>query len=94
MSNLSEFLSGTDPHDSSSFLGFDSVSVSGNLLTLRVTALPDRTYTVQFLPEVSATIWEKLSDIAAGAQRQVTITDSDSPGYSHRYYRLVTPAIP
>jgi hypothetical protein len=94
MSNLAEFLSGTDPRNASSRLAFDSVAISSGVLTLGLTALQDRSYTVQFLPDVTSTRWEKLADISAGAQRQVTVNDLDSPGYSHRYYRLVTPALP
>jgi hypothetical protein len=94
MSNLVEYLSGTDPRDPNSRLGFDSVNVEGSAITLHFTALQSRSYTVQFLPDVSATRWEKLADVPAGVQRSVSTPDNDSSGYTHRFYRLVTPSLP
>jgi hypothetical protein len=68
--------------------------VEGNAITLHFTALQSRSYTVQFLPDVSAARWEKLADVPAGVQRSISTPDNDSPGYTHRFYRLVTPSLP
>ena len=94
MSNLAEYLSGTNPRDPTSRLGFDFVNVEGSAITLHFTALQSRSYTVQFLPDASATRWEKLADVPAGVQRSVSTPDNDSSGYTHRFYRLVTPSLP
>jgi hypothetical protein len=94
MSNLAEYLSGTNPRDRSSVLKFDSVTTAGNVVVLNFTAMAGRSYTIQFLPDVAGALWEKLADISAGIQRPVSTPDHDSPGYTHRFYRLVTPSLP
>jgi hypothetical protein len=94
ISNLAEFRSGTDPRDPTSFLGFDQVASDGGIVNLQFTAQADRSYTVQFLPEASGTLWQKLADVPAGLKRPITVPDQDSDGYAHRFYRLVTPSLP
>jgi Bacterial TSP3 repeat len=93
MSNLAEFLSGTDPRDPQSCLKFGSVEVCGSSTALTFTAQASHSYTIQFLPDLSATYWQKLVDVPAGELRNVTVTDSDSSTYPHRFYRLVTPSL-
>jgi hypothetical protein len=94
MTNLAEFLSGTDPHDASSVLGFDFVSVAAQTISLHFTALENRSYTVQFQSDAATGLWERLADVGPGAQRPIAIPDTDSAVYNHRFYRIVTPALP
>lgn len=93
MSNLAEFLAGTDPRDPQSSLKFDAVALSDAAVLLEFTAQTNRSYTIQFLPEISATLWQKVTDVPAGAQRRVTITDPDRNVHPRRFYRLVTPSL-
>jgi hypothetical protein len=93
-SNLAEFLSGTDPRDASSVLKIDLVTQMAGIVSLQFTALTNRSYTIQFLPDLGGRIWCKLADVAPGTTRTVSVPDVDSGAYEHRYYRLVTPALP
>jgi hypothetical protein len=93
-SNLAEFLSGTDPRNPASVLKIDLVTQSAGIVSLHFTALTNRSYTIQYLPDVGGWIWSKLADVAPGTTRTVSVPDVDSAAYEHRYYRLVTPALP
>ena len=94
LSNLSEFLSGTDPRDADSALGFESATLTNGSVVLRFTALANRSYTVQYKPNLTSGLWEKLVDASQGPERTVIVTDSASGQSQSRFYRLVTPATP
>jgi hypothetical protein len=94
MSNLAEFLSGTDPRNANSALRFDSATLTSGSLVLRFTALANRSYTVQYKPTLGGSLWEKLVDATQGPERTVVVTDSSSGQNQSRFYRLVTPATP
>ena len=95
MSNLAEYLSGTNPADPTSSLRFDQVTSNGSTLTLRFTAQPGHSYTVQFRNNAGSGLWQKLADEPAGPTlRPVDVPDPDSAIYSPRFYRLVTPSMP
>ena len=92
MSNLAEFLSGTDPRNANSALRFDSATLTSGSLVLRFTALANRSYTVQYKPNLAGSLWEKFLDVIPGPQRPVELIDSAPSQNQSRYYRLVTPA--
>jgi len=93
LSNLAEYLSGTDPRDAASALKIDSVTESNGALILRFTAVANRSYTIQYRDNVGSGAWQKLSNITDQATTQpVDVPDSVNGGT--RYYRLTTPALP
>jgi hypothetical protein len=95
-SNYAEYLSGTDPRDSKSFLNINQFAMESGTLTLRFTALANRAYTIQYTRSLTAADWKKLGDVPAEpTTRVVELTDSlpFNPG-EERYFRLVTPPVP
>jgi hypothetical protein len=93
MSNLAEYLAGTDPRDPVSFLRIEQVSVDGQGAFVSFHAAANRSYTVQFTDQLNPPGWQKLGDVGArSAAFLATIVDPDSKG--SRYYRLVTPVQP
>ena len=94
LTNLQEYLAGTDPRDRESRLQFDSVSAASTTVTLQFRAAADRSYTVQYRDEVHAGPWTKLRDVAEPSARVIVIDDALPPGVPQRYYRLVAPAQP
>jgi hypothetical protein len=91
MSNAAEYLAGTDYNNPNSALRL-SIARSG-LVTLSVTAVSNRTYTVQYTDSLSPRQWQKLADIVSrGFTRTEAVVDP-SPG-PNRIYRVVTPYQP
>jgi hypothetical protein len=95
LTNLQEYLAGTDPRDAASRLQFDSVSAANTIVTLRFRAAADRSYTVQYRDEVHTGPWSKLRDVVAEpSARAMALEDTLPAGVPERYYRLVAPAQP
>jgi hypothetical protein len=91
LSNLREYLAGTDPQDPQSSLRLQITRTSNVLL--QFTAAPNKSYTLEYRDNLEAGAWIRLSDIAAsptGGTVQVT----DAPGGGRRFYRLRTPQSP
>jgi hypothetical protein len=95
MTNLQEYLSGTDPKSAGSALRFEGVNWIGTGFKLSFTAVAGKSYTVQCRDSLSAGVWIKLHDVEVQSVTQpVEITDTAVQGTNGRYYRLVTPRLP
>jgi hypothetical protein len=92
ISNLQEYIAGTDPRDASSYLAVDKIE-SGANTTVTFGAAAGRTYTIQFTDSLSPVNWQKLVDVFGGTNG-TTAQVNDQPPVSTRYYRIVTPAQP
>jgi hypothetical protein len=92
MSNRDEYLAGTDPLDPSSYLVLEPAIAAG-AARLRVAAVSNRTYTVQFSDAPRGGSWRKLADIAARRLNHVEVIP-DPDWTSNRFYRVVLPAQP
>jgi hypothetical protein len=97
MSNLAEYIAGTDPTDNLSYLKIDSIAGGSEVVTVQFSAVSNKTYTIQYTGAVKdppASIWTNLISIPASAtNRSVTVTNT-VPGVSRRFYRLITPQAP
>jgi hypothetical protein len=92
MTNLQEFLAGTDPQDPLSYLKVNISALTGNA-SIWFMAVTNRTYTVQYKDGMSAP-WQNLGNVGARDMNRVeTIVDA-RPGATNRFYRLVTPVMP
>jgi hypothetical protein len=92
MSNLKEYTAGTDPQDPQSYLKIEtSGSISGGGAILRFNAVSNKTYSIQFAPDLDSGLWTSLTNIGAtNINRTLSITNA-APGASDRFYRLLTP---
>jgi len=88
MTNLEEFIAGTDPADENSYLRVDQITVPG-LATLQVAAISNRTYSVQFA-DALPTGWRKLADVLARSTNHVELLP-DPTWTTNRFYRIATP---
>ena len=96
MSNLSEYLAGTDPQDAQSFLKVElEWSLGGTVVMVRFGAVSNKTYSVLYQDRLHPqTNWNKLADVwAAPTNRTVRVLDP-SPTAPARFYRLITPRKP
>lgn len=92
LTNLQEYRAGTDPRDPLSVLRLEEIRVAGEV-TLRFTAVPRRSYTVEYTDTLTAGGWMPLATVPAlGVTRTETVRDLDQR--ATRYYRVVTPGGP
>jgi len=94
MTDLQEYIAGTDPTDPASYLKIDTISGAPSATTLQFTAVSNKTYSLQFKDSLTAGVWTKFKDVPASTNtHEVTVLDPNSPANS-RFYRLVTPRLP
>ena len=91
LTNLQEYLSGTNPREASSCLKFESVTTSAREVTLQFMAVANQSYTIQFADDLTGGGWRTLTNVAAGAAtRFVDVSDPANGNARGRFYRLVT----
>jgi hypothetical protein len=94
LSNLQEYLAGTNPFDSQNRLRLN-VAQATDGVHLSFTAVAGRSYTIQSQADLRDGAWNKLTDAAPQmADRPVEFVDPLQPGAGARLYRLVTPQSP
>jgi hypothetical protein len=91
ISNIQEYLAGTDPRTATSLTITDATLDSG--FTLHFQAIANQSYTVQYTDSLTSPNWQKLSDIDAQASA-FTVTATDPLSDTGRFYRIVTPRQP
>jgi hypothetical protein len=92
MSNRAEFIAGTDPTNSLSYLKIEQ-SVTPGAASVEIGAVSNRTYTVQFTDALDSGAWNRLQDLA-GRPTNSLWTVTDPAWTTNRYYRVVTPRQP
>lgn len=95
LTNLQEFLAGTNPRDAGSSLELQVLGIEDESAILEFQAAPGKSYSVLFLDSLSAGSWTRLADVPAGdTVRTVRVSDEAFANSAVRFYRVVTPAIP
>jgi hypothetical protein len=90
LSNLAEFRAGTDPRDGTSVLRMAGRrSAAGVEMMFR--AAEGRSYSILAAESLGGE-WQRLSNIAAGPARDISLQDAAGP--KARFYRVVTPLLP
>ena len=97
MKNSDEYLAGTDPTNSLSFLRVANIqsTLSTDLrVQIEFNAASNRTYAVLSSETASGGIWSRVGDVvAATTNRMVQVLDIRPTNAPPRFYRLVTPKI-
>ena len=88
MSNLAEYISGTDPTDPSSYLRIDTTTPP--LASLTFLAVSNRTYVVEFTDNLGSMPWTNLATVPARLTNRIEIIP-DPGNIPRRYYRLKIP---
>jgi hypothetical protein len=97
MSNLQEYLAGTDPLDPQSNLKLhlQGVDPGTGQPQISFTAMPGIGYTLQYSDNVTSGIWHKLNDVPADlVSRIIMLNDPSASSAPTRFYRAVTPIQP
>ncbi|HTD86544.1 MAG TPA: lamin tail domain-containing protein [Candidatus Binatia bacterium] len=94
LSNRQEYLAGTDPRDSNSFLRVKLVGVNLNTpaAVLSFNAVSNKTYSVLYNSALQAPDWAKLLDVESEITNRLMQVTDPSPNAASRFYKLVTPA--
>jgi hypothetical protein len=91
MSNLEEFIAGTQPTNAASYLKLD-LSLSPEA-TLEFMAMSNHNYSVQFRDDLSAGTWSNLVHAYTHATNRLERV-ADPAANPRRFYRLITPFQP
>ena len=94
LSNRQEYLAGTNPRDSNSFLRVKSISANLNTpaALLDFNAASNKTYTVLYNDALESPSWGKLLDVESEVTNRLMQVSDPSPNAISRFYKLVTPA--
>ncbi len=96
MTNGAEYIAGTNANDPNSYLRVDLSQTgpgpAGRVLSFN--AVSNRTYSVLFRDELDAGAWQRLTNISVRTTNRLESLVDPVPAPAHRYYRLVTPAVP
>jgi len=89
MSNLAEYIAGTEPTNSLSYLKVDILALGGGA-AIQFVAVSNKTYTVESTDALESGVWTAVRDVHATSNSgPVTVID---PAFStNRFYRLATP---
>ena len=93
MTNLQEFIAGTDPQDAQSYLKLDPVSAGFGVCVLRFVAVSNRTYSVLSKDFLDTNAWTKLQDVPARPTNRVEFVTDHNTNRPARFYRLATPSV-
>jgi hypothetical protein len=94
MTNLQEYLAGTNPQDRGSALRLEAVAHPMGVV-LRFTAQAGKSYSLQFRNSLSSDLWQSYSNLGPFSVSQIVqLTDPATASGSQRWYRLTTPAAP
>jgi len=90
MSNLAEYIAGTDPAEHLSYLRIDG-SASGNNAVLSFLAITNRAYAIESRALVNTGPWSTLTNVPASFVSNRLISVTHQPANTNRQvYRLVT----
>jgi hypothetical protein len=90
LSNLQEFVAGTNPQSAQSGLRIGSTRVESNSMTFEFTAVSNRTYGVLFRPLLNSSNWQTLTNLPSAPTTRVERI-RDALANTNRFYRVVTP---
>jgi hypothetical protein len=89
MTDLAEYLAGTDPTNAADALAIASADLAGGGVTLRFNAVAGRSYRIEFSDALTAPNWQSVQDFPSVATSgQLEVTDP-AGNVQTRFYRLV-----
>jgi hypothetical protein len=93
LTNLQEFLAGTNPHDAQSAVRLAAALGTNGTVRLSFPAVAGRGYTLLYRDGLTATgMWLQLTNAPARVTNRVVQTEVSLPdGTTNRFYRLTTP---
>jgi hypothetical protein len=87
--NLQEYLAGTSPLDSTSYLRIKSVAVTNAAVTITFTSAIARYYDLQRADNLNGGPWTNVATNFPGTGADLQITDPAGASQTKHFYRLV-----
>ncbi len=94
LTNLQEYLAGTDPQSFGSKLALFSFGSAAGEYTFSFQAISNKSYTVQYRNSLSTGSWLRLQDVSLEPVFNRVINVTNTPGLPFRFYQVVTPIAP
>ena len=91
MSNRDEFIAGTNPRDSQSFLKIDAIAPATNGFNLQFTAVSNRSYSVLYRDNAPAGSWLRLTNALGRNTNRIEVVVDPARTNGQRWYRLTSP---
>lgn len=91
LTNLQEYLAGTDPRSAQSRLRLNEVARVGKDTVIRFSAVTGRSYTIQYQDALGGSGWQTLTTVSPGLSDRAVETTDTAPTSATRFYRLSTP---
>ncbi|WP_269524891.1 S8 family serine peptidase [Coraliomargarita parva] len=88
LSNLAEFIVGTDATTASQYKGIESSSYSSEGFSLNINSLEGRNYQVLWSESLETDSWEILAEDLSGTGGTIEVQDPDASASSQRFYKL------
>jgi hypothetical protein len=90
LSNLQEYLAGTDPLDKESFLKVSAINLAGEreAAVIQFRAVSNKTYTVQVRNRATGEVWNRLADVVATPTNRIVSITNCLNRNDVRFYRL------
>ena len=88
LSDLQEFRAGTNPTSNTSVLRCLAVTSSLGKATIWWSAIPGRSYRVEYKDSVGTPGWQLLVDVVVAQANVASVTDEEAPSSSQRFYRV------
>jgi hypothetical protein len=93
MTNLQEYLAGTDPTNAASKLALSISSPSGNAVTLQFNAVSNKTYTLLYRTSLSTGGWLRLKDFPSASVNGTNTVTTNLTGAT-KFFEVQTPQAP
>jgi hypothetical protein len=88
LSNLQEFLAGTDPNDSTSALRITDIFFSGADIVVSFTSCTNKLYELEFNDDMMTTNWAATVTSIPGTATITSATDLGAASLTNRFYRV------
>ena len=89
LTNLQEFLAGTDPRNPNSRFAISSIASSAGNIQISFLSVSGKTYQLQYRNDLSSGNWLTLADQIFGTGGTIQIVDHSATGVTRRFYRFV-----
>lgn len=94
LTNLEEYLAGTDPHDPASRLALEAPSVAAGGFSFSLNCIAGRSYTILYRDALANPTWHKLQDVPSQATAHTVNISVPTEASSGRFFKVVTPQWP
>lgn len=89
MTNLQEFIAGTDPNSASSYLRIAQLSANGSDMRVSFPTVVGKTYRLESSETLASGSWKTVQGNIAGTGGLIQITDPNGTSQPRRFYRMV-----